>query len=115
MTVVQPITTATATIVAQTQLFIQMLYSNGWLLLLLPAARHHLSNTRQQSQRAICEPLTAVAERVSDNCLGTQNPALSPAGRASKHDLAADRIGTVQGTVRRTYVVDVFLELLEPI
>jgi len=38
MTVVQPITTATATIVAQTQLFIQMLYSNGWLLLLLPAA-----------------------------------------------------------------------------
>jgi len=28
-------TTATATVVAQTQLFIQMLHSNGWLLLLL--------------------------------------------------------------------------------
>ena len=35
-------TTATATVVAQTQLFIQMLHSNGWLLLLLlPATRRH--------------------------------------------------------------------------
>ena len=73
---------------------------------------------RQQSQRDSCDPSTAVAERVSDNCLGIQPPALSPAGsrgRGSRHDLAADRIGTIQGTVRRTYVVAVFLELLEPI
>jgi len=40
MTVAHAITTAAATVVAQTRRpFIQMLHSNGWLLL-LPATRH---------------------------------------------------------------------------
>jgi len=38
--------------------------------------RRQVTDSSEQSQRASCEPLTAVAERVSDNCLGTQNPAL---------------------------------------
>ena len=45
-------TTATATVVAQTQLFIQLSHSNGRLLLLLPATRYHsnhkFSNKLQQ-------------------------------------------------------------------
>ena len=71
----------------------------------LPWLRCQATDSSEQGQRASCEPLTAIAERVSDNCLGTQHPALSPAdsrGRAGRHDLAADRIGAVQGTVRYT-------------
>jgi len=56
------------------------------------------SDSSEQSQRASCEPLTAVAERedisFSDNCLGTQRPVLTPAGsrgRAGRHDFSADR------------------------
>jgi len=47
-------TTATATVVAQTQLFIQMLHSNGWLLLLLlPSTRHHSNHTPQTANRDV--------------------------------------------------------------
>ena len=45
-------TTATETVVAQTQLFIQMLHSNGWLLL-LPSTRHHSNHTPQTANRDV--------------------------------------------------------------
>ena len=41
--------------------------------------RCQATDSSEQSQQDICEPLTAVAERVSDNCLGTQHLALSSA------------------------------------
>jgi len=68
-----------------------------------------------QVQPASCEPLSAASERIiitfSDNCLGSQHPALSPAGsrgRAGRHNLAADIAHHRHSTRNRTsYVVAV--------
>jgi len=67
---------------------------------------------RHLSQPAVSHYLRYPSERTfSDNCLGTQHTALSPAGSRMAADIAHQR-STRNDT---SYVVAVFLELLEPI
>jgi len=75
------------------------------------------TDSSEQSQRDSCEPLTAVAEWVSDKCLGTQHPALSAAGSRGH---AGRQLGCRYSTSPAQYkddksyvVAAVFLELLE--
>jgi len=76
--------------------------------------RCQATDSSEQSQRASCEPLTAVVER-EDNCLGTQHPALTPAGsrgRAGSHDFSADKPIAHRHSTRneKSHAVAVFLE-----
>jgi len=92
-----------------------------WAWLYKPGRRRRRYSTsgsehrRQLSQPAVSRYLRYPSERTfSDNCLGTQHPALSPSGR---HNLAADIAHRHRHSTRNdtSFVVAVFLELLEPI